>query len=703
MTDVEEKHTGLWAAIQEREELLNEFVRERREESTELAAMLQHDLQTKEEELVEQSQYLQDMEETLAQRQDVIDGLRDEIADLERDQAKSMEQSDRLEQLRAKHEQLEGEARAKAALVVELQTKLHETKSAATSQTDEYKKKTESLQQRMNEEVARAQAAQAQAVEKAQRETLQEVNKIRTEFENRLHHARGEGAMLQNELETAKARVLALETDSNGHGQEMARLKTELETAKSKDAGTREEAEKKAEAHRVALEKQSELVNDLEKNLTTWKQNFGNLASNAKAYDKAAFVILGDLKKWTQQNPAIQELASEMSKSQDKGRRQRLDSQFKALVEMEILQRAVMDYCQEQAKVVDALAKPSQGHNDAAESLTHATADLSLAAHRAGNSTRLAEALLNRRVTLRSPAQMSPHPRPPSVNTEQTRRRTASPPKSIMKAVLYDISSSISPPSIAQQQAAQEEEDEEDEEMQQRTIGHRRSVGRQVLSEELKSRPRAPFRGSLMHGGTMLNRGPYNRPVARSNKRADVPVDATGADSSQIPTSAVGDLREDDTCTLPVDGRKRQEASGQDQNVANKRAKRAPTTKEATFTPRLSPSRGSAEDDPTAPRKRNLRSSNVQLASPMRTSQLSQAAHRSQNAAGLPSKVQGNGLRSSRRLSSQSDSQDPQSLFYQHLQSEPGNEESQESMAFSQDTLGNSQVSLAMPRRFYGL
>lgn len=704
MTDLEEKQTHLWTAINEREDLLEDLVRERQDENAEVASMLQHDLQAKEEEFVEQSQRLEEMEETLAQRQGVIDGLRDEIADLERDQARDIEQSDRLEQLRARHEELEEEAKAKAALVVELQAELHESKLTIKTQTQEYKKKTESLQQRMDEQMAKAQAAQIQAVEKAQRETLQEVNKTKTEFENRLNQALEQHARLQQELDAAKAHVLALEEDCDHHGQKMVRLETELEDARSEDAGMQEEAKKKDEAHRAALKENSELVTKLQTELTGWEKKFRNLLSNAQAYDKAAFVVLRHLKQWTQQNTVIQDMASEISKSQGEGIRQRFDSRFKPLVELEILQRAVMKYCQDQGKAVDALTRLHQSHLDDAESLTYATADLSLAAGLAENSTMLAEALLDgaRHVTLRSPAEMSPHPRPPSVNTEQARRRTASPPKSIMKAVPYDIASGIFP-SIAKEQSSQEEE----EEMQQRTNGHRRPVVREVLSEESKSRTRGAFRGTLVQGGTMLNHGPYNRPVARSNNRPDLPVDATRPGSSLIPASSMEDLKEGDIRGLSTDSRKRQEAFGQDQSIASKRTKRTPTDKGAISTPRLSPSQESVKDVPTAPRKRNQRSLGVQSASPIRTFKSSQAAHRNQNAAGLPSKDQGTALRPLRKPSggdsSRSDSQELPNHLCQRRQSGPGNEDSQESMTFSQDAFGEDETSLSLTRRFSGM
>lgn len=708
-TDLEDKLSDLWTAINEREDLLEDLVRERQNENTKLAEMLQYDLQVKENELLEQSQHLQEMEETLEYRENMIDKLRGEIAELEQDQANSMEQSDHLEQIREKHKKLEEEAAAKAALVVELRTKIRESQSAIAYQTQEHKKKIDSLRKLMEEQIAKAQTAQARAVEKAQGEALQDVNNIKAEFEGRLSHAIEQGVTLQNALDTARADLLALEKNSNCDAQKMALLETELEKAKSKDAGAMEDAKKKDEARRVMLEEQGEHIRKLESELVVWEQKFDKLMSNARAYDKSAFVVLGSLKQWVQQHTAIQELASEMAQCQSEGQ-QKVDSQFASLVEVEILQRAMMKYCQDQEKAIDAFAGFRQSPSDYAGSLADTTAELSLAAglvgskHPAGGSATLAEGLLDRarRVMLRSPAEVAPHPRPPSVNTEQERRRTAERPRSIMKAVSYDISSGILP-STTEQQSSQE-----NDEIQQRSNSRPRPMGRDVLSEESRNQSRGALRGSLLQGGTMLNHGPYNRAVARSNSR---PVDATGRGASQKPTSALeGPYEGGDNRTLAADSRKRQEAPGQEHDPSSKRTKRTKISTTAIQTPCPSPSEGSVEDAPTAPRKRNQKIVDVRSRSPIRACQLSQAAHRSHQAASVFRNAQSNASRPSRASSntdcgdlSQNNSQDPLSLYYQRRQAGAGGEDSQESMTFSQDALGSSETSLSMARRFSGM
>lgn len=707
-TDLEDQLADLWTAINEREDLLEDLVHKKQNEDAELAWMLQHDVQVKERELIEQADQLQKSEQLLEQRQGLIDELRDEIADLERDQAKSMQMADRLEQLRTQHEELEKEAAAKTALVVELQAKLQESKSMVTSQTEDHEKKTEALHKLIDEQVARAKEAQVQAVENAQCETLREMNNIKTDIENRLNHALEQRATLQKELDAAKAHVSTLEKDANLHTEKMAFLEAELEKAKSADTGLREDAKQRDEAHRAELKEQSERVKSLQSEVANWEQKFDNLTSNARAYDKAAFIVLRNLKQWTQQHAVVQELASEMAKGQSEDQ-QRVDSRFEPLMEMHLLQKAVMRYCQDQEAAVSALTRVCQDDNDD-ESITDATAGLSLgpglaeSQHLGEASKSLAEAVLDkaRRVTLRSPTEIAPHPRPPSVNTEQERRRMADPPKSIMKTVPYNIPAAISAPNSKQQFV-------QGEELQQFAKGGRRSNNRDVSKEESKMQSRGAFKSSLVQGGTMLNHGPYNRPVARSNGRLEGSVDVTMRGSTQKPASSVEAPGQRGEVRL-IDSRKHQEAFGPNQGISRKRTKRTNTTTPAISTPRPSQPEGSVEDPPTAPRKRNQKIVDAQPASPSCASQFSQAVHRSQTLAGMLGKTQGTGPQSSRMSSGaacgkhlQGHSQGPPSLFYQHRHSGNEGEDSQDSIALSQDALDRSEASLLMARRFSGM
>lgn len=708
-TNLEDKLADLWTAIDEREDLLEELVQQKQHEDAGLAWMLQGDLQVKESELLEQSEQLRIMQQALEQRQGMIDGLRDEIAELERYQAKNMEQSERLGQLRTQHEKLKEEAMAKTALVVELQTQLQESKSTTSSQIQEHTKKIESLQKLIDEQTAKAKAAQIQAVDNVRRETLQEMNQTKNGIENRLNHALEQRATLQRELDAAKAHVSALEKSANCQTQKLALLETELQNIKSADIELREDAEKKDNAHRTVLEEQSECVRNLQAELTIWEKKFDKLTSDARAYDKAAVIVLKSLKQWTQQRTTVSELASEMASARGKDQ-QTVDNRFKPLMEMFLLQKALMQHCQDQEQTVNAFSRSRQSQLDNANT-TGATADLSLVAGLVGStnldqgSTTLAQTLLNqaRRVTLRSPEELAPHARPPSVHTEQERRRKADPPKSIMKAVPYKISSGILPPN-ARQQLSQKGDG-----MQQRINGWRRSDSRDASSGTPKLQPRETLEESIVQGGTMLNHGPYNRPVVRSNSRLNGPVSAKATGSTQVPSSSLEGLEEGGDARLVVaDSRKRREAFGQIEDLSRKRAKRAIMAAPTTSTPRPSSPQGIVEDAPTAPRKRNHINVDTQPASPIRISQSSQATHGSQIMAGMfssknrratqqpscmPSGIQGG-------KSSHNDSQDPLSLLNQRTHPGSGGQDSQDPITFSQDTLDRSEASLSMTRRF---
>lgn len=688
-TDLEDKLADFWIGINEREEVLEDLVRQKQNEHSELALMLQNDLQAKEQELIEQSQQLLETEETLESYQDEVETMRQEIAELERDQAKSLEEADRLKELREKHNKLEEEASARIVLVLELQNKLEESKSTMTAQTEEHNKKTESLQKLMDDQLARAQTAQEQAVEQAQHQALQEMSKTKAVFENRLNHALEQRATLQKELDAAKARVSTLTKESDCRAETMAQLQMELEKANTRDTGMVEDSKQKDEAHRAALQEQAQRVGNLESELENWQKKFDNLTSSALAYDKAAFVVLTSLQKWTHKHTAIRELASEMAKNPGEDQ-QAVDSRFGYLAEMHVLQKAIIKYCSDQDQVVDALRRLRQDHNDDAN-FTEAT-------------RQMATALLDRarRVTLQIPAQMSPHHRPPSVNTEQERRRTAGPPKSIMKAVTYDISSGILPPTATQPLS------QDDEEMSQRANSRKRLMGRDVLSEQSKNQPRGAFQGGIVQGGSILNRGPYNRPVARSNKGLDGTADAGDQGSSQESAASLeGHVDGHDVLGAPADNRKRREAFGQNQESSDKRLKRAKVAKSTVSTPRPSSPQGVGEFPPTAPRKRNQRGVLAQSASPIRASQLPRTGYRSQGAADGSSNGQSAFLRPPwiplgprSGYFSQNNSQDSLSLFPKRRQSEAGGEESQESITLSQDALGSGEASLPVVRRF---
>lgn len=702
--ELEDNMADLWTAIHEREDLLEDLVHEKQRENAELVLSLQQDVQAKESELLEQSRLLQDMNEALEQRQGMTEELRNDIAELEENQASYLEQSGHLERLGAECEKLKAEAAEKNAHVEQLRNKLQESKSLMESQTQEHNQKTESLRRLMEEQIARAHTAQVHAVEHAQREALHEMNKTKTDFENRLSHALEQRAALQEELNNAKVQALALEEDSNCHAEKLAVLETELEKVRSEGSDTREDAKQKDEAHRTILEEQLKRVEDLESQLAVREKKFDNLAANARAYDKAAFAILCSLRKWSENHTTIQELASEMVQSKC-NERQKIDSRFRSLWEMQILQKAIMKHCQNQEKAVGMLTDLHQDISDGATpagAIAESMAPPSVlgSSHVSRNWKTPDDTLLDRarHVTLRSPAETGPHPRPPSVNTEQERRRAAEPPKSIMKAVAYSISSGILLPNSQQQSSQRGDETRQ----QQHNPGRARLTGQDTSTEKPRLQPRENSKKDMTQDRTMLNHGPYNRPVARSNGRQNDPVDAALNGESQAPTSCLEAPGEADGRPLIASSRKRQEASEQPQDGPKKRFKWHAMT---ISTPRIAIQ--DAENLLAAPRKRKQSSVDRQPRSPSRTSQLRQASHPNQFAGDVPNNGPDTALQPSRRPSgtkfsdvTKDGNKDHLGSHHQRRQSILEDQVSEDLVVVSQDVQGISPASLPMARKF---
>lgn len=230
-------------------------------------------------------------------------------------------------------------------------------------------------------------------------------------------------------------------------------------------ATSRNDAAENDAAKRRAIDQQSTLINDLQAQLVKAKERFNNLSQNAVEYDKAAQHILESLKQWARRVDAIKELTDDFSKKQDSNA---IDPRFAPLVELDLLQRAVIQYCETQRKAAMML---SDGNlNGPSQAVRRLSALGNILDH-------------TRRVMVQSPSWNVPSPKPPSIEIEQERRRAAEPPKSIMK-----------PP----QQHIEDPPNEFD-----------------------TSNFRNESRGT-QQPAIAFTRGPYNRPVAGSNTRISI-------------------------------------------------------------------------------------------------------------------------------------------------------------------------------------
>lgn len=567
----EENTADCWAALEDREDLIEEFIEQRKDENIKLIRVLRDKINMKERESKEQSDKLSQMEKTVIQHQAVIDDLRQEIAELEREGAGIPTKSDCLDHLHTQHEKLKEEVAAKTAKVSELQKKLEESNSAVSLESEKQKRNAEELRNLIEQQEARAHTAKVQAVEAARCEALAEVNKVRAEIEARLGNVLDERTKLQQELRAARANILAMEMEGSQGIKKIDLLQKDLEKSKADAIRIREDANQKDMAQQAAMQQQLDSIGNLQSRLESCETKFRNLSANVQAYDKAAILMLSGLKQWAHNYTPIRKLASHLEKRQDGGY-DGIDPQFKSLIQMNILQKAVMQYCQAQMDATDAhsgvgegIDRPIVGSTTVKMCFRPGTLSSS---HTDKTSKPLPNDLLDqaRSVTVQSPVTNASSPRPPSVQTEQERRRTADPPKSIMKPVHFNVSKGIFQPDVDERWAW-----EGDETQQEVIIGRNSSFNNPSGERQEMVSPKSVKGGALRHV-SMLNHGPYNRPVARSNARLNIPA----ATTSRIPSKRFRTLSEGieeqiETDLVAVDDKKRKSVIDRDPDTPRKK------------------------------------------------------------------------------------------------------------------------------------
>lgn len=688
---LEEYVKDLWASLEEREDIIEEYAIQRQsDEAHRRIRTLEEELRQRETDCAQQSYLFHQSEDALRQRQASIENLQIEIKDLERAQAASLLQSENLEQLREEHARLKDEAATQAALASDLQNQLRQSNSTMIAQDTKHEKDTEELQRRLEQRVAEAKAAQIQAVEAAQREALVKMNEVKTDLESRLGQALEERTTLQTEIDAAKQKIQPKDNEGSKSSEKFCELEAELQTAQAEVSRSREEASKKDTEQQAAIQDQLKLIESLQSQLVISGKKFANLADNARAYDAAAQTVLGSLKQWTQDCAAIQEIASKLRKSKDKDVVP-IDPKFRPLIQIQLLQKAVVQYCQTQTQAAETL---SGGQALAANTETQPMlwSGLPTTDTQKIGSRSLVGSLLDRvrRVTIRSPSSNAPSPNPPSVEMEQGRRRLADPPTSIMKYV----------PPIQQLV----NEGNHPRETPDREISAR--------SGDVQNGLQKGSEATIRSRSSIFNRGPYNRLVSGSNPRAEVPKVAKREDTVQEDASIGNQVAENNVADAMLNGgdRKRKglsssEPSSQDTTAPTKRARATlKMEKPIVSTPHSSPleraNGAEVKRMPNAPRRASHRflDNGDEPSSPTRASQHFQ--HGSQDGV-RRSSWEGRTPQLARNAHLLDGSQDPLSRFYWRRHSSQGNEESQNSITQSQDVEDGNQAHVSMMKRFH--
>ncbi|KUI69489.1 hypothetical protein VM1G_05222 [Cytospora mali] len=504
---IEDYMEDFWMKLEDREDILTELLEQTKAENEELETHLQ----LKEEECSSLFERLSQTEAIVQQREKELTALREEIAEVEQAQADDIEEVARANMLRQEYQKVKEDLVAKATLASELQSRLHESELALTTQCQEHSKSIEKLHKLLQQREEEALAAQRAAVEIARQEVMCDMIKAKETIQTLLNQTKEERATLQDELNAARQKISSMEEEDRRGSAIVRTLESELQAAQSQAVSLGEKASQNDIEHQRVIEQHSKLIRDLEDKLSVKEQAVAHLSKDAHDYDEKAQKVLGGLKQWAQENQAVKDFASELEKAEH-GNFDSINPKFKPLFEIETLHRAIFQYCQAQEKPASSAmnlhngSERRNGQQQTARAKVMTDCPPSSPPRTIPPST-MAGRILDqiRRVTIRSPSGIMSSPKPPSVQTEQTRRRTAGPPKSIMKVSTCSTSLITDDDKEKQGRCGEEEYYSGRSLFTGRTYGRSTSAA-ELRQEEVVREPELPSRGSF-------GRRTYGRPV----------------------------------------------------------------------------------------------------------------------------------------------------------------------------------------------
>lgn len=673
---VEDYMEDFWMKLEDREDVLTELLEQTQADNTQLQAHLQ----IREDERNGLLDRLEQTGFTIRQSETDLADLKNEIADLEQVQAYGLEQTARADSLHEECEKLKVDIAAKATVARDLETRLQQSQSALSQETEKHNRHTEALHKLMEQREDAAQATQRAAVEVARQEVTRDMDIAREKISTLLKQAEAETLTLKDELNAARHQLSTAEEMNRRDSTTVDELRSELETAYAKATRLNEEAEETKTETRQAFEHNSARVEDLQSKVAFKEKVISQLSEDAQAYDRQAQEVLDSLQAWTQGHQGVKGFASELQKAQS-GSLDGIDPKLKPLLEIDLLHKAIFQSFQAQR---NSEQNEEQGVAQESAAAKDIWADLPPSSPPEQNPPKgiAARVLdqLRRRVTVKSPSQVTPSPTPLSVLAEQEHRRSANPPKSIMKPSTQSKflgDQDLAEPVMAAQSSS----------LPTRGVFGRRSYARSALARKAPEEDAEPreehSREATELTRSIFTRPPYNRPVSGTNPRAENRVTRHGSRVGRKP-------------------QKRKQVDDHEAESPNKIIKADQKKHEAMLsTPHPSPpERQVSQVDelrkvPSAPRKRRKNTNVLGESNSARSLHFTQSTSSAERDATTPGRTHNGagdvtfgGLKASparkAESTSQDGSQDPQSLFYRRRRSSQQNEDSQISVPCSQ-------------------
>lgn len=690
-----------WMKLEDREDVLTELLEQTQADN----AQLQADVELREDECTALLGRLEEADAATRQREKDLENLKNDIAELEQAQANNMEQAKRAESLHEDCEKLKVDIAARVAVAHDLETRLQQSQAARLNETEQHKKHTQELQNLMEQRDKAAQAAQEAAVEVTRQEVTREMGIAKEKISTLLKQAEVEIGALKDELNAAKKQVSVVEETKKRADTTVDTLRLELKTTQAKANRLGEEASEKDSEVQKAFQRNSKQVADLKAKVARKEKEIAQLSEDAQTYDTQVQKALDSLKEWTKGHQDVKVFISELGKAQD-GHLDNIDPKLKAVLEIDMFHHAIFQYFQAQRRPIpvgdQGTAKESTAGKDIWADLPPSSPQ-----ERMPPKNLAARVLdqVSRRVTIRSPVQSASSPVPLSVSAEQEHRRSANPPKSIMKAISQGTT--IEDEDLAEPRAAAQSSS-----LPSRGFFGRRTYKKPALAKRALEKP-APQedeerreqdgQDKAILTRTEFTRAPYNRPVSGIKTQAE--------------SVGIGDEN-----LVGREPRKRKQADHGKVGLPSKRISVGSEKEKdgpGPFIHHLSPpGRQVSKGDefqvaPNAPRKNTRRNSNVldELNSPVPSFYFNQAVstagrearRKAPNHRGIMDRALG-GPRTSfvprANPNSQDASQGSQSLDYPRRRSSGQDEDSQNSITHSQQVTREPAETPYRARRF---
>lgn len=626
--DLEDYMEDFWMKLEDREDVLTELLEQVRAEKGQLETRLQ----LKDDECFALSETLSETEMMLQQREEELARLKEEIAEVEQAQADDMVEASRAKHLRHECEILKADISAKTTLASELQIKLQKSESDRKKQIQEHARSKEKLQELLKQQEEDARAVQTAAVEIARQEVMHDMDKAKENIQMLLTQAEEGRATLQDELNAAKQKISFVEEKDGRVSATVGTLESELQTAQSRAASLGEEVNQNDADHHKVMGQHLALIRDLEAKLADKETAVAHLSRDSQVYKSHAQEVLTVLKGWARKNQAIMNLAYELAKA-EKGDLKGINPELQPLFQMDIIHKAIFQYCQARKDERHSSGNQAVQQDIWAETPLKGITELVPMA-----SSSIVDKI--RRVILRSPSGKTPSPRPPSVQTEQEWRRTAGPPRSIIKFSTHSTPlvaenegekqdrtmtvqeflpgrGTFTRRTYSQDAAASKNRQEEGGEFREPGLPSRGGLGRRTYSRHARAAvqheeqevQKDPAQAGSVHNHGLFNRGPYNRLVAGIKSRADNSVAQTPPQKMKPVEDPSGQSTNTGEVSLArVPHKRKQVIPPQELELPGKRTKIGTKNgKSSLSTPHFPPEQGTKHEQdipvPSAPRK----------------------------------------------------------------------------------------------------